>query len=362
MSKTARLPIATPALIAINMFVAFWVFLQPELVDKHGFIAAHPTAGGVIAGLFLHQNFLHLAGNMVFLAAVGPAVEYAAGSWRFVAVYFAGGIAGTAAHWLLVSPAAAGVPLIGASGCVAACAAYYTIRYVGLKVPVAPGVGAPVVAITAVWLVLQALGGYFQIGVDHGGTAYWAHLGGFAAGLVLSLTFKAPNLASVQLGHEVLERMNQRGPGATLAMAERHLAQHPGDVHALLQKAGAQSGLGDREGEVDTLITVFELVSEEDMPMVIDRLGDASGLGRLPSIKRTLLAERLKAQHPDAARLLLHSVVDGPDADGQRPEALLALIGLDRESGTAAAWAAELTERYPLHPVTELGRSRGWLP
>jgi membrane associated rhomboid family serine protease len=343
------------------MVAAYWVFISPEPVLQYGFVKSRPTLAGVVLGLFLHTNLLHLSGNMIFLAAVGPAVEYAAGSWRFLTVYFVGGLAGTLAHWVLVSPGAANIPLVGASGCIAACAAYYTVRFVDLRVPVAPNVAVPLPFMTAVWIALQALGAFVQVGGNQGGPAFWCHLGGFAAGLGLSLTFRAPRLADVQLGHEALERMNQRGPAATLAMAERHLAQHPKDAHALSQKASAQNALGDQDAEIETLLALLEVSNEAGRPDVVDRLAKVNGLGKLPSLRRTLLAERLKADHPEAARQLLLSVVEGSDDDGQKPEALLSLIGMDRDNGEDAKWRMELEEKYPLHPSTELARSRGWL-
>jgi membrane associated rhomboid family serine protease len=339
---------------------AYWVFAQPDLTDRFGFTPAHPAFGGFVLGLFLHQNLLHLFGNMVFLAAVGPAVEYAAGSWRFLAVYFLGGVVGILAHWVLISPAAASIPLVGASGCVAACLGYYSIRYIGLKVPIAPGVGVPVVVIALVWVLLQAAGAFVQIGSDQVGTAFWSHLGGFASGLLLSLVFRAPTLASVQLGHEVLDRMNQRGPAAALAMSERYLAEHPGDVQAMFKKAEAENVLGEDDAESATLLSLFELVSDKDLPKVIDRLDGLGSLSVLPSNRRILLAERLKAAHPATARKLLKSVADGPDDDSQKPEALLSLAAIEWDAGGSGPWLRELFEKYPLHPAAESARSRGW--
>jgi len=344
------------------MAAAYWIFVQPDFIVQFGFTPAHPRFSAFVVGLFLHQNLLHLFGNMVFLAAVGPAVEYAAGSTRFLAVYFLGGAVGTAAHWALASPSAAAVPLVGASGCIAACVGYYTIRYIGLKVPIAPGVGVPVAAIAVAWLLLQTAGAFIQLGGEPAGTAFWSHLGGFACGLVLSLVFRAPNLASVQLGHEVLDRMNQRGPAAALVMSERYLAQHPGDVQALFKKADAESALGEPEAETTTLISLLDLAADEDVVRAVERMDRLGALGALPSIRRTLLAERLKAAHPDAARMLLVSVVSGSDDDPQRPEALLALAALNHDADGVDPWLKELFEKYPLHPAAESARSRGWQP
>jgi hypothetical protein len=83
----------------------------------------------------------------------------------------------------------------------------------------------------------------------------------------------------------------------------------------------------------------------------------------LPAARRIALAEQLKDGHPAVARALLVSVAEGGSDDTQRPEALLALAGLElhREPEHASALLRELAVRYPLHPCCDLARKRGWL-
>ena len=185
MSGRSRLPIVTLLLIAANILAAFILLVTPDLAAGYGFHSNHPSPLAAITSLFLHANVLHLMGNMVFLAAVGAAVELATGSLRFVIVYFVSGLVGVAAHYAITHNAVDPTPLIGASGCIAGCAAYYSVRYTNLRVPIAPRKSLSVASVTGMWLVLQLVGAFIKIG-ETGGTAFWAHIGGFVAGAILS--------------------------------------------------------------------------------------------------------------------------------------------------------------------------------
>jgi len=342
-------------LIAINLLAAFAAILNPYLVDEWAFKGPSLLDWTLLSSLFVHANWMHLAGNMVFLAAVGPAVEFAAGAGRFAIVYLSGGVAGVLAHRVLATSDA---PLVGASGCIAACVGYYTVRYVWLQVAVAPNVSVPVVAISAVWVGLQALGAFIQIGGQVGGIAYWSHLGGIAVGVLLSLVFRAPSLANLQLGHEALDRMNRRGPYAAIAAADLHLKSHPNDVRALMQKAEAYRALGDKREEIDTLVRLFDLQEPTALGEAIFRLRDLNALSCVTSLRRAQTADRLKSACPDLAKILLESIANGDPEDPQRPEAMLGLATL--ENGDR--WAARLVAEYPLHPAVEVARSRGYIP
>jgi membrane associated rhomboid family serine protease len=350
-------------LIAANIIAAFALLWEPELALKYGFDPARPTAVAAFTSLFLHQNLLHLLGNMVFLAAVGPAVEVAAGSLRFTVVYLLGGLAGVAAHWAMTIHEPAPVPLIGASGCISACIGYYSLRYLHLRVTLAPKLSVPVLAIVALWLALQLSGAFVSIGGPAGGTAYWAHLGGFALGLVLGFTFRAPALAHKEAAYEAVREMDSRSPGAKLAAADLLLQHHPDDMGALREKADALSMLNEPDAEADVLIRMLELTPEPDQGPIVVRLDQINRLERLPSLRRTLLAEKLKGVEPDVARRLLVSVIRVM-TDRERPDALYAMAMLDLAEypELARKWLDELMSTYPLHPAADLARARGIQP
>lgn len=364
MSDSGRLPIATLILIVANIVAAFALVWQPDLIYDFGFNPLRPSLQSILASLFLHANLFHLFANMLFLAAVGAAVELATGSLRFIVVYFVSGLAGIGLHALLAARNVSEPhPLVGASGCIAGCAAYYGIRYLGLRVPLAPRIGVPVAGVLAAWLLLQILGAFKTIGDYSASTAFWAHLGGFGAGLIMSFVFRAPDLGHLRLGHEVLEKMNERGPAAAAAAALRHLAVHPDDPKGLQHLIEAHKLMDDAEGESAALVRLVEILPDEDIGAPIRRLAELGELGRLTPVKRVRLAERAQPHDVGASKSLLQSIVDMPEGESQRPDAMLALASLEREAdeGRSEAILARLKAEYPLHAATDLARARGWI-
>lgn len=353
----------TLLLIAANMFAAFALLWRPDLVPQFGFNSAAPTFQDAITSLFLHSNLFHLMGNMVFLAAVGPAVEKAS-AWRFAVVYFVGGLAGVSLHWLFMRSLVDPAPLIGASGAVAAAAAYYSLRYMHTRVPLAPRVSVPVLAVVGLWLGLQILGAVVNVGGSSHGTSYWAHIGGFLTGVLFSFVFRAPREASLQKGREQIEQMELRSPAAVLSTARAHLLEHPNDLSALRSLAAAHATVDDPDNEASVLLELLEKSTEaNDEHTVLERLLVLHRIQLIPSLRRTLMAEKLKLEKPDLARRLLLSVAKGPDDDAQRPDALLALASLDKdEPEQQKTWLSELFQVYPLHPACELAKARGWAP
>jgi membrane associated rhomboid family serine protease len=349
-------------LIGINMAAAFALLVHPPLIQTFGFHPLNPRAYCIVTGLFLHASLLHLLGNMLFLAAVGPAVELAVGKARFLLVYFLGGMVGVAAYWSLTGSIADPKPLVGASGCIAACVGYYSVRYSRMKVPVLPSVGVPVLAISGVWLTLQFVGGMENLLASPVDVAFWAHIGGFFVGLLLSFVYGAPALARVQFHHEVLEKMNDRSPGASLTTVEQILRDSPDDTRALREKAEALRLLGDHDEEADTLDRLVHVLPESEQPDLLLRLAELDELGRLAPIQRSLLAERFRTNEPELARLLLQSVLQEVDAEPHHPDALLALASLEKEVAPERAepLLEKLFDQYPLHPASEVARARGW--
>lgn len=336
---------------------------NPDLWIQLGFNPKYPKLTEALESLFIHTNLLHLLGNMVFLAAVGAAVELAAGSIRFATVYFVGGLSGVFLHFIMLRQVPEPPILVGASGAVASCIAYYTVRYGRLRVPLWPGRGVPVAAITGLWVSLQVAGAMIRLGDADAAVAYWAHLGGFAAGLLLSVLFQAPKMADLELSHEVLREMNERSPGALLAAAHVHLTAHPKDAAGLRQKADALASLGDRDHEADALIELLNRTPESQQSSILERLASIDSLDKLPSLRRTLLAERFKSTDIALAAMLLHSVIEEGPNDPQRPDALVALAGIElaAQPEKARDRLRELAVDHPLHPATELARAKGWL-
>lgn len=362
MSEKQPLPIATLLIIAANIAAAFLLFIDPSLIDTYGFIGAQPSAIAAVACLFLHANVIHLLGNMVFLAAAGPATEPAFGSLKFFGVYLASGLAGVAAHWAFSGGSE--IPLIGASGAVAGCVVLGAVRFSGTKVALAPNFSVSLLLVVGLWIVLQVLGATVKLTSEPGGTSYWAHIGGALAGLLLALAYKAPKEAQRIESHKMLDTMTARGPAAALAAAEKHLAAHPGDAKALLEKADALAKLGEKSQAARTYLEALIKTPESEHFTIIEKAEQSACLPHIPSMKRAQLSAKLKSTNPDLAAKLLESVVDGPKEDSQRPDAMLELAELCREEKPEEAkrLITELIEMYPLHPATEIVRAKGLAP
>jgi hypothetical protein len=175
---------------------------------------------------------------------------------------------------------------------------------------------------------------------------------------LMSAVFRTPDMSQLKLGHAVLEEMNSRSPAAAVTAARRHLESHPDDPHVLRELASALEKLGDHDDESRVLVRLFAV---EPSVEPLRRLGELNRLGLLPTLERLKLAEKY-GDDQDVARELLQSVVDGDD-DIQRPEAMLALAGLEREDHAEKATEIlnKLCAKYPLHPTVDLARARGWL-
>ncbi|MBI3910341.1 MAG: rhomboid family intramembrane serine protease [Armatimonadetes bacterium] len=146
----------------------------------------------LFTAMFLHGGWLHVLGNMWFLAIFGNNIEDRLGPARFLIFYILAGLAAAAAH-LFVNPASQ-VPTIGASGAIAGVLGAYFVLYPGARVTTLIFLGffittwvLPAGVVLGFWFLLQVLsqvlgGGMIQ---DGGGVAYAAHIGGFAAGWLL---------------------------------------------------------------------------------------------------------------------------------------------------------------------------------
>jgi membrane associated rhomboid family serine protease len=164
----------------------------------HGIPPAQiPTWETPFTSMFLHGGFLHIFGNMLFLAIFGPNVEEAMGRIRFPCFYLLGGLIALAAQ-VVVGPDSTG-PTLGASGAIAAVLGGYIVLYPRARVLTliliiffVTIVEVPAVFLLGFWfleqLLLGAAGLSNPIG-GGGGVAYFAHIGGFVFGLVLIRLF-----------------------------------------------------------------------------------------------------------------------------------------------------------------------------
>ena len=337
--------------------------MDPGFVDQWGFHAHETPWFMAPLSLFVHANTLHLLGNMIFLAAVGAAAEIATGSIRFFTVYMASGLIGILVYSIGTRGQLTPPVLVGASGCIAGCAAYYSIRYVGLRVPIAPKFGLPVAIVTATWFVLQLLGIFIHLGGDVSSTAFLAHGGGFVAGLALSVIFKAPDLAEQTLGHAVLDQMNNKGPDATIEMALRHLSRHPGDKKAHKLLADAYHELGQSKEELEYLLKLTTDSTQLELKEIATRVAEKHLRSEVALIRRLQIFESLSPEDQPNCVDLIGDAPLLPIGTPLRPDALLVLGSVYRENqpDLSKAMLERLQVEYPVHSVTDLARKRGLL-
>lgn len=355
-----RIPWVTLLLIGINIIAAFLAVFTVNFIESYGFQATNPSLLTVFSNQFVHANAVHLMGNMVFLAAVGAAVEIATGAPRFTLVYFASGFFGTVTYWLAMRSTADGPMLVGASGAIAGCATYFSLRYTKLRVPLAPKRSLTVAWITIIWIGFQLLGAVIRIGEPIHASGFLAHIGGAVGGLLLGIVFKAPDMGSLQLGHEVYDALNDRGPMAQIEHLKKHLSDHPEDMKMHLALAEQYKLVGDSEDEKKTLLGIVQKTKNEELDSIIFRLDELGSLDSIPPSRRRIIADQASTK---AALKLLWSVAKLPKSDSQRPEALLEIIRIGREHAEEdGRIALELLKAdYELHPTLEIAKKRGWL-
>jgi membrane associated rhomboid family serine protease len=193
-------PVVTFVLIAVNVlvfllelnggddFIRQWAFVPARF--SHDPIATAPT---LLTAMFMHGGWMHLFGNMLYLWIFGDNVEDRFGKVGFLIFYLLCGVAASMAQYV-VSPGSL-VPSLGASGAIAGVLGAYILMFPKAMVDVAIGynvVALPAIVVLGFWIVLQVFSGVGSIastGGNEGGVAYMAHVGGFAAGLVLTFLF-----------------------------------------------------------------------------------------------------------------------------------------------------------------------------
>lgn len=152
--------------------------------------------GALFLTMFLHGSIPHLFGNMLFLWVFGTFVEARRGRLRYLALYLAGGIAATAAH-VAVDPSST-VPIIGASGAIAAVMGAYLVCWPTARIKTIVFIGPLLLRkVEAIWLLLVWIGQQFLLVSGSSGIAWAAHVGGFAFGALVGLWWRrhAPRTA-----------------------------------------------------------------------------------------------------------------------------------------------------------------------
>jgi membrane associated rhomboid family serine protease len=223
-NETRRTPIITFILIGLCVFT--WLFVQGagsetalaasvcnlglipgELTGMASVGARFPLTdtlvcvldpgmqtSNILTSMFLHGSWMHLIGNMWFLWLFGNNIEDSMTRPRFVAFYLLCGLA--AALLQVVFDPDSIVPMVGASGAISGVMGAYLVLYPRVRVftflPLGfffTSVALPAWFMLVYWAVIQLVGGFTSVGSEEGGVAFWAHVGGFVAGVVLVKLF-----------------------------------------------------------------------------------------------------------------------------------------------------------------------------
>ena len=208
--KSATFPIISSLLILTNVLVFIWQldFSRKEMlafIQHYALIPAKITfavlhhPGDLIAyvpmltNLFMHGGWMHIIGNMWYIQIFGDNVEDRLGSLRFLAFYLICGIAANITH-ILIDPASS-IPTIGASGAVSGILGAYLVTFPHAKVltliPIFffQLVEIPALIFLGFWFLMQLQSGTLSLVSSGTNIAWWAHIGGFIAGMVLVKLF-----------------------------------------------------------------------------------------------------------------------------------------------------------------------------
>lgn len=201
-----RRPYVTTALVVINTAVFIYFYLQGpaafnEAVAWLGFrpidLFSAARLYTLVTSIFMHGDPLHLIGNMLYLYVFGGAVEARTGSIRFSAFYLACGVAASFIHAFIEAAAhhPLGIPCIGASGAISGVLGAYlmffprsSVEVMALSLLGLPFIlPVPAAVFIALWFLFQLWMGLLTLALPYAaGVAFWAHVGGFVAGMLMA--------------------------------------------------------------------------------------------------------------------------------------------------------------------------------
>jgi membrane associated rhomboid family serine protease len=232
---TPRIHTSRPWVSYLIIVICTWVFFRQvsgdhlhflEMVVSYGVVPAvitgdlGPFPGAPIppwltlaTSMFLHGDWWHLVGNMLFLFVFGDNVEDSMGHRRFVVFYFLCGVGAAIAH-VLFDPSS-GNPVIGASGAISGVLGAYLLLHPRARVIVLVGIlplALPAALLLIVWIGLQVFAALAQQTGAAQPIAWWAHIGGFVLGMALITLFKYPTVPLGGVGefrHGI--RLRERG-------------------------------------------------------------------------------------------------------------------------------------------------------
>jgi len=195
-------PFVTYTIIGINslVFIYQYLILPPEslghIISTYALTPAAPSVITVFTSMFMHGGLMHIIFNMWFLWIFGDNIESVLGHKRYVLFYLLCGV-GAALAQIQINTGSH-IPMVGASGAIAGVLGAYLIRFPRATVHVLviliifiTFIRVPAMVVIGIWFLSNLTAGLGTLGIEEtGGTAWFAHLGGFVSGLVLNQVFK----------------------------------------------------------------------------------------------------------------------------------------------------------------------------
>jgi membrane associated rhomboid family serine protease len=201
--STRETPVVNYILICVNVIVYLLMALagpatQEAIVARFAMIPAHFADGVTLAeimtiftSMFMHAGLAHIGGNMIYLWIFGDNVEDRLGHGQYLIFYLVGGVFASLAH--LITNWGSELPTVGASGAIAAVLGAYLVLFPASRIATWVPIGrfyrltvVPAAIVLGFWFVYQLFEGLMSFGgADVGGVAFWAHVGGFVAGIVM---------------------------------------------------------------------------------------------------------------------------------------------------------------------------------
>lgn len=176
------------------------------------------TLGALLTSMFLHGSWMHLIGNLWFLWIFGNNVEDSMGHGRFLVFYLLSGLVAAGGH--VASDPGSMIPMVGASGAISAIMGAYLVLYPKARVHslfiiiiIIKIFPLPAWFFLLYWLSLQIAYSAMEVPGAGGGVAFWAHIGGFVAGVVLVFPFQNRTLVQAKRSGVLVARRDLRGGG-----------------------------------------------------------------------------------------------------------------------------------------------------
>ena len=191
-------PVVNILLIAVNLLVFLFEYsLGPRtlnaFIEYYGLVPDHFQVSRVFTAMFLHGGWMHVLGNMLFLWVFGGRIEDLLGHGKYLVFYLLCGI--VAALGQTVADPYSTIPMVGASGAIAGVMGAYLIKFPRARILTlvfivffVTTIEIPAPIMLGFWFVTQLFNGLGSIARTHvsqGGTAFFAHIGGFVAGMAL---------------------------------------------------------------------------------------------------------------------------------------------------------------------------------